>query len=781
MSELDQSAWYEPLIPREIEILELISTGLSNREIAQRLHLSPETVKWYNKQIFNKLGVESRTQAVVKARDHRLLIGDLPSSDEPPPPARHNLPAQWTSFVGRQTEIAEIKVLLREQRLVTLTGPGGTGKTRLALQAGRELVDVYRHGVWLVELAPLGDPALLPNAIAQALRLATQGGESLSEILNRSLARRHLLLILDNFEHLLEAAPLATELLSAAPQLSILTTSRERLHLYGEHEYAVNPLPVLDTHLDTVPNSWQGSDAVELFIRRARAARPGFVPDDDQARAIIRICQRLDGLPLALELAASQVKYFAPTVLAERLQNSLASLAGGPRDLPSRQRTLYGAIEWSFDLLDEDAKRMFTRLSIFSGGATLETIERVCGDNLVGRVDKILVSLVDKNLVYHRESPPGETRYSLLETIRQYAQERLASGDEVTLIRQRHADHYVALAEKAQAELSGPQQGYWYRRLRLEQDNLRAVLSQSLAGKDIAAGFRIISALQLYWFYTGAAREGSRWCELAIEKAESAPDHLLAGVYRCAGEMYISLGDAHRSRESHCTALELYRRLGDKRNTALAQIYQSDFALVAPDVRVECIALCLEGITTLHDLNDLAGEARGWNILGEIYRFSNDDRAAEHAYREALSLALKCGDRVRESIQYENLGYLAFHSREYQRAFELSVRAIETLPEQNNEYGLATEMAGLAGPLTAMGAHRLAAMILGASLTSLGNMGIEHQLGDREVIDGYLQRTRQALGDEAFQRLWEAGQGLTLAQAFELALAYRNKGKDIEI
>jgi DNA-binding CsgD family transcriptional regulator len=269
---MDLAAWNEPLNLREIEILKLISTGLSNREIAQKLHLSPETVKWYNKQIFGKLGVNSRTAAVAKAGDYHLLMEESPAPVQTAERAGHNLPAQWTSFVGRQAEIAEIKALLRAERLVTLSGPGGSGKTRLALQVARDLVGAYRQGVWFVELAALSEPSLVANSIAQTLRIATLGDEPIVEILKRSLARKHLLLILDNFEHLLEGAPLVTELLSAAPQLSILATSRERLHVYGEQEYAVDPLRVPDLHHRVTISQWL--DMMPwMFVQRRVSSR----------------------------------------------------------------------------------------------------------------------------------------------------------------------------------------------------------------------------------------------------------------------------------------------------------------------------------------------------------------------------------------------------------------------------------------------------------------------------------------------------------------------------
>lgn len=780
MSGIDQVAWSEPLNRRETEILRLISSGLSNREIAQQLHLSPETIKWYNKQIFGKLGVDSRTEAMAKAGEQHLLREESPIPELLAANARDNLPAQWTSFVGRKAEIFEIKALLRVARLVTLSGPGGTGKTRLALQVAHGLVSAYQHGVWLVELAALSEPGLVANAIAQTLGIITMSDEPLVEVLKRSLARKDLLLILDNFEHLLQAAPLVTGLLSAAPQLNILVTSRERLHVYGEQEYAVNPLSIPDVHITGTSSQWLEYDAVNLFVQRARAARSNFSTDESQTSDIVHICQRLDGLPLALELAASQVKYADLATLTKRLQDSLATLTSGPRDLPARQRTLRNTIEWSYNLLEEDEKRLFARLSIFSGGATAEMIERICTDRLEDKASDRLASLVDKNLVFHRENPPGELRFLMLETIREFAQERLVSSGEAEQLRLRHVANYVDLAEKAEAELNGQHQGYWYMRLRAEQDNLRAVLAWSLEGNSIEKGMRIISALQLYWYYTGAAQEGLRWCSQAIESSETAPPHWVAGVYRCAGEMCYSLGDVQRGVGYHRQALDLYRQLGDRRYTAHGLIYLGCYAYtqVEPDVIAVCISQCLEGISILSDLIDPAGQARGWNILGEIYRFASDYEAAKHAYEEALSLALECGDRLREALQYENLGYIAYHNQDYQDALELGLKAVQTLPEPNNDYGLAAMIAVLAGPLQALGASRLAAIVLGAALTSLGNLGMTHQVGDQPEVDHFLLVTRQDLGKQAFQRAWEEGQGMMLQRVVELVLAYREQGED---
>jgi DNA-binding CsgD family transcriptional regulator len=347
MSNSPIPAWMGGFSRREIEILNLISDGLSNREIGQRLYLSLNTVKWYNKHLFAKLGVNSRTQALKLARQYNLLQPQADAKEEEKPYPINNLPAQLTSYVGRTREITEIQKLLADCRLVVLTGAGGTGKTRLALQVAEALSTHYRHGVWLVELAPLSDPALVADAIGRVLKVKPSGDTSLIEAVKRNLARRRLLLLLDNFEHLLEAAPLVTELLAAAPQLSVLATSRDRLRLYGEVEYPVRPLSLPDLRQKESGQELLAYEAVDLFIQRAQAAQPSLEIHDANVSAAARICLRLDGLPLAIELAASQVKIYPPSILAQRLEHSLGALPDGPRDLPARQRSLRATIEWS--------------------------------------------------------------------------------------------------------------------------------------------------------------------------------------------------------------------------------------------------------------------------------------------------------------------------------------------------------------------------------------------------------------------------------------------------
>ena len=359
----------EPLTERELEVLRLIAEGLSNREIAQKLVVALGTVKWYTKQIYSKLGVHSRGQALACAREAGLLDrpSGAPASAATAP--QNNLPAQVTSFIGREREIAEVKRLLATTRLLTLTGPPGTGKTRLGLQVAAQVLDRFVNGVFFVDLAPISDPLLVPSTIAQVLGVREAGDQPMLETLQIHLHGKRLLLLLDNFEQIIEVAPLVGELLSASPRLKALVTSREPLHIYGEQEYPVPPLALPDLECGEPLRALSQYEAVELFIQRARAVRPDFTATDGDAAAIAEICVRLDGLPLAIELAAARSRLLSPEIMRRRLESRLGTLTDGPRDLPARLRTLRGAIDWSYDLLDEDEKTLFARLAVVQGDA----------------------------------------------------------------------------------------------------------------------------------------------------------------------------------------------------------------------------------------------------------------------------------------------------------------------------------------------------------------------------------------------------------------------------
>jgi predicted ATPase/class 3 adenylate cyclase len=490
-------------------------------------------------------------------RVFQLLAPELPS--EFPPlrtldAYRNNLPLQPTPLVGREKEVAEVCDLLRgeETRLLTFTGPGGIGKTRVALQAAADLLDDFPDGTFFAPLATLTQAELFFSTVAETLGVQETGEQPLDESLKDYLKERRLLLVLDNFEQVLGAAPTVTELLAAAPGLKVLATSRAPLGLYGEHEYDVPPLSVPDVrHLPDLKVLSQ-YEAVRLFIERAKAAKADFEVTDESAPAVAEICVRLDGLPLAIELAAARIKMLPPNALLHRLGSSLKLLTGGARDLPERQRTLRATIEWSFALLDEGEQVLFGRLAVFSGGRTLEAIEGICdaeGDLAVDTFEGVS-SLLDKSLLRQEEGPGGEPRFVMLETVHEFAREKLKESAEAEEIKRIHAQYFLTLAEEAYTELKGANQLQWLEKLEAEHDNMRAALSWALEHKQVELALRLGSALWWFWWMRGHNSEGRRWLEQALAMDGRGSPEVRAMALAGAGALASEQGDLDRAKEA---------------------------------------------------------------------------------------------------------------------------------------------------------------------------------------------------------------------------------------
>jgi predicted ATPase/class 3 adenylate cyclase len=439
----------------------------------------------------------------------------------------NNLPIQPTPLLGRESEVAEITDLLRSEdvRSLTLTGTGGTGKTRLALQSAAELIDEFEDGVFFVALAPISDSGLVASTVAGTLSVSESAGRALEEDLRDYLSNKELLLILDNFEQVVDAAPLVGELLSGCPGLKVLATSRTPLRIYGEHEYAVRPLEVVDPgHLPPIETLRQ-NEAIRLFTERAHAAKTDFSLTNENAPAVAEICARLDGLPLAIELAAARMKLLSPQAICSRLGDPLKFLTGGARDLPERQRTLRGAIAWSHALLDEGEQALFARLSVFSGGCALEAVEAICdaeGDLSIDVLEG-LSSLVDKSILRQEERVEEEPRFAMLETLREYARERLEASGNAEKTRRLHAGYFLALAERGESKRREPEEAAWLEHLDVEHDNMRAALSWTLESEEAELGLRLAGTLWRFWWMRGHYDEGRRWLEEALAKDGGAP------------------------------------------------------------------------------------------------------------------------------------------------------------------------------------------------------------------------------------------------------------------
>ncbi|HZG66128.1 MAG TPA: AAA family ATPase, partial [Herpetosiphonaceae bacterium] len=585
------------------------------------------------------LGERHLKDMIRPERIFQVVTPDLPSAF---PPLRtldsrpNNLPAQTTPLLGREKELTVLRTLLRRDgtSLVTLTGPGGTGKTRLSLQLGAELLDDFVDGVWFVELAPITDPSLVVSQIAHTLGVMENGEEDLLAKLQAHFRDRKMLLILDNFEQVVPAAGILAELLRAAPQLRILVTSRAVLRLSGEHEFPVPPLALPDPrHLPSLAALSQYA-AVELFIQRAQMVRPDFQITNESAPAVAEICARLDGLPLAIELAAARTRLFTPQALLQRLRHPLNVLTGGGRDRSARQQTLRGAIDWSYNLLDPEEKLLFAWLGVFAGGWTLEAAEMVCTGDSGRTVFNGLQSLVDKSLV-RQSMVGGEPRFTMLDTLRGYAIERLADYDEWGA-RDRHLAFFGTFAESATAAQA-------WDMIDAELDNLRAALEWALQGGKIPNGLRLATTLWHFWERRGYFSEGRDWLERLLAASAGAPADLRAlGMVR-AGRAAAIQGDHTRTVELTDAAINVRQALGDTEGVAEAM---SDLGIALRDLgdysRAELI---LEVALELHrSLGIPRGVAVATHMLGCIARNRGHATRAEALLGESLALYQALGD-----------------------------------------------------------------------------------------------------------------------------------------
>jgi predicted ATPase/class 3 adenylate cyclase len=558
----------------------------------------------------------------------------------------NNLPLQLTSFLGRQREVAQAVALLAEHRLVTLTGPGGTGKTRLALQVAAEASDQYPDGVYFVALEPITRPELLLPTMAQAMGLMDPGAASVDRLAEH-FGERAFLLVLDNFEHVDAAAPLVGELLARAPHLSVLATSRSPLRVYGEREYPVPPLGLPDPrHLPDLEQFTQ-FESVALFIERAVAVRPDFRVNSANAPAVAEVCVRLDGLPLAIELAAARVRVLTPQAILDRLSDRLALLSGGARDLPERQQTLRGAIAWSHDLLEDDDKRAFACISVFAGGANLEQIEDVCFEAADQHLAlDVVSSLVDKSLLREESAPGGEPRFRMLETIRQFAAEQLAASGGAGTFRQRHAASVLAFVERGAGEVMGPDGGEWLDRYELERDNMRAAIAWALESSATETALRLLAACWRYWQMRGYLAEARGHADriMALSDRRRHAEANEAALEAAGGIAYWQ-GDWPPARVWYGETLDLARARQDDRAEANA-LYNLTFTYAwNPGDQEEALKLANQALEVNRRLGDQVGIGRALWARASADYFFGDMPAAISALDEALAIFRTAGDR----------------------------------------------------------------------------------------------------------------------------------------
>ncbi len=721
----------------------------------------------------------------------------------------HNLPAQATPFIGREEELSQLGRFLADPdcRLLTLVGPGGMGKTRLALRAALEATTepngAFLHGIYFVSLAPVISADLLVFVAAQSVGCSLRSAADPKTQLVDYLREKEMLLLLDSLEQVDEAASLVADLLVGCPRLKILATSRTPLHVRGEQQFPVSPLALPDLALlltgdDLASDLWR-SPAVALFADRARAVKPNWRLTSQNAVAVAKICARLDGWPLALELAAARSQSLSPAAMLEQLDSPLALLTNGPRDLPARQQALRATIDWSYHLLNSDEEKLFARLAVFAGGCTAEAVKSVCFDPLASRAETwnqgLLESLQDKSLLQRKEDE-NAPRFMLLDTIREYALERLAEKKELAMLQGQHAAHYLELAERAEPELRGAEQAVWLDRLEAEHDNLRAALRWAMDNKAIDTALGLGGALWRFWYLRGHLSEGRRWMEAALAASEKAdvaskeadvaskeadaadpPARLTLQAKALSGAGTLAYGQSDWSLAMTMLekALKLWRQIQDKAAIAAALALMGSIVHDHEDydrsqtLYEEAIALCRQ----------MGSEGRrplafALNRLGDIARCQSNPEAARSLHEESLALWQELGDKDGAACALSNLGQLAHTQGNTRRAATLFQQSLKLVWELRDMRGIAESLGGLAVAAGARGQAARSAQLFGQVEALLQSIGGSLDAAGYPEWESGVTAARAQLGEAEFEAAWDAGRAMALEQAVTYALRIGN-------
>ena len=722
-----------------------------------------------------------------------------------------NIPVQRTVFVGREKEIAAAKELLlsKDVRLLTITGPGGIGKTRLGLEIASALQEYFPGGVHFVPLSPLRDPGLIAALIVQTLGIRETGGQSSLEQLKRHLqdsAHEPVLFLLDNFEHLIQAAPLVADLLAMAPNLKVLVTSRAALHVYGEREFPVPALGVPDAQAKTSLDALSQFPAVALFVQRAVAARPDFELSQQNASAIIEICARLDGLPLAIELAAARVKVLSPSAMRTRLASRLQLLTGGARDLPQRQQTLRAAFDWSHDLLSAAEQKLFRRLSVFVGGCTLDGVEAVCDTKADLELDLLdgMSSMVDKSLLQQFEQANGEPRFLMLETIREYAREKLEASGEDAATKRAHAAYCLVLAEEAAAE-SGAEGAEVRERIALEHDNFRAALDWLTETGDADWGLRLGTALFRFWESREFLTEGrDRLGKLLRMPSAAAPTKARARAVFAAGVLASEQGEIGVADALMMESLVIARQLGDQQgaavslnaravhardlgNLALAHsLFRESLALwrelgdlkamaralsnLASVLKMQgefelARSLCGECLAIFQGMGDRTGVAWSLNNQGDVERDSGNSAAARAFYEQALGIFRELDDRWGIAGTLADLGNLAREQQHCSAALSLYRESLKIFQELDHKRGIARLLECCACAASVEQQAERSLRLAGAAAALRKSIGAPLSPAEQAKLEAILEPARQALANTGSATAWLSGWDMPLENA----------------
>ncbi len=768
------------------------------------------------KRYFNLFGIPMPSHATQLCDEgpSRSSPGAERSLAEVETQVRRHLPIPLTSLVGRTAELTDLTEWLArpEVRLVTLTGPGGTGKTRLALEVGRKLMDQFPDGVFFVDLAQTTDPDLVPVAIAHAMDIREGGGRPLLETLQTYLSDKRLLLLLDNLEQVVGAAKDIAALLASAPGTKVLSTSRVPLHLRGEREYPVSPLeipPGTDVPLEQALDY----DSVALFRRQARTVAPSFDINDENRDAVLEICRQLDGLPLAIEIAAARVKMLTPKALLNRLEHRLDVLVGQAQDVSDRQLTMRGAIDWSYRLLEPPTRATFSRMGVFSGGFSIEAAESICGSMEGGEVFSAAETLLDNSMLRRVQSVDDEPRFEMLQTIREFALEQAEEAGTLDELRWAHCGYFAKMAAERQgAGVYGAESGFWLKRYEEEHDNFRQALAWALDHPEggVVPTIMMMSQLTWFWYRQGHLQEGTEWTERALKATETMGESF-ERAYALTGRAMLALwsGDLRvaesRGREavemagrlkldevsslaklSYGTALinqgrhqEAYPQLVDAvelfdqqdnawfKGTVLVHLANVSLGMGNP---TEALSWLDTAMPLLKETGDIWNMAFGMNNYGEVARVQGDYERAEEYYRRTEALYQQADAKGDQARLVHSLGYIAAHKTDYTEARTLFLRSLEDFRMLGNHRGIAECLAGLAGLATVQGKQAWAVPLLSAAESQMTGISGTWWPADKVEIDRARNLMQSAVADD-FSDLWRRGQGMTIEEAIAYAIA----------
>jgi predicted ATPase/DNA-binding CsgD family transcriptional regulator len=703
------------------------------------------------------------------ANDDAPIAGRLPSREVPERPGVLGVPAALSPLVGREGELVALTALLGDPavRLLTLTGPGGVGKTRLAIEVATELAEEHTHGAAVVGLAALDDSALVAPAILRALEHDERSDRPAAEQLAGALRDRQLLLVLDNLEHLLPAAPMLTELLAACPGLTILATSRSRLRLRGEHEVPVVPLAVpAPGDLPPLPRLAE-LGAIRLWCDRARAANPAFALTAVNAATVTEVCRRLDGLPLAIELAAAWSRVLSPASILRRLERRLHLLTGGPRDAPARHQTMREAIAWSYDLLDPAERALLIRLAVFTGGFTADSAEQVwtslppvqpTGSGGEAEVPTLLSSLVDKALLQPRVNAEGEPRLVMLETVREFGLEQLTRAGEDDAARAAHAAHFQAFAETAGPALQGPDWKVWFDRIEVDIGNIRAALTwlrDCCRGED---ALRLTNALGWFWTDANYVTEGRRWYDALLATADPIERRLRAAALSASGELAYWQQDTDRAQERFAAALALWREIGEPGPTGDALV-----GLAGASMERERYSDAKRYLDQALALSDATANewqaARIRHHLGHLAVIQGDWRLARTWYEQALRIWRDLGHESRILVALNSLGWAYLMGGDLVKAWDSYDAVLTRFLEQEFDYRLyhADCFVGVALIAGAAGSWEVAARLAAVAAGLRASQGLPNFPHTQRVLDERIAAWEAALGSAAFAKSWATG------------------------